>query len=166
MVPIMIRAGGQTGVDRAALDWAIKRGWPYGGWCPRGGWAEDYPNPPGLITAYPRLTETPSMVPEQRTAWNVRDSHATAILIRGDELSRSSGTVFTRQCAELVFVRPFIVLDISLPESDVLAREWLFRTIAGQSSDEFWLNFAGPRESQAEGVYVMASEFLEKLFPS
>ncbi len=89
MATLSIHTGGQTGVDRAALDFALARGLSYGGWCPRGGWAEDFPVAPGLLAEYPRLTETPSDLPEQRTAWNVRDSHATLILVRGDELSRS-----------------------------------------------------------------------------
>jgi hypothetical protein len=69
-----IVSGGQSGVDRAALDVAIARGIPYGGWCPKGGWAEDMPAPPGLLAHYPHLRETPSADPAERTAWNVRDS--------------------------------------------------------------------------------------------
>ncbi len=42
-------SGGQTGVDRAVLDVAIARGIDYGGWCPKGGWAEDLAVPPGLL---------------------------------------------------------------------------------------------------------------------
>jgi hypothetical protein len=68
-----VRSGGQSGVDRAALDVAIAHSIPYSGWCPLGGWAEDFPTPPGLLAAYPQLTETPSAETEQRTAWNVRD---------------------------------------------------------------------------------------------
>ena len=30
------------------------------GWCLRGGWVEDYTTPPGLLSDYPELTETPS----------------------------------------------------------------------------------------------------------
>jgi hypothetical protein len=48
-----IRSGGQTGVDRAALDAAVLLGRPYEGWCPKGGWAEDFLRPPGLLTIYP-----------------------------------------------------------------------------------------------------------------
>ena len=51
-------SGGQSGADRAALDWAIRHDVPYGGWCPLGGLAEDLPEPPGLLTDYPRLRET------------------------------------------------------------------------------------------------------------
>ena len=43
-------SGGQSGVDRAVLDAAVERGLDYGGWCPKGGWAEDMTTPsPGLL---------------------------------------------------------------------------------------------------------------------
>ena len=48
-----IISGGQTGIDRAALDAAIEMGVDYGGWCPKGGWAEDFRKPPGLLARYP-----------------------------------------------------------------------------------------------------------------
>ena len=53
-----IRTGGQTGVDRAALDTARKYGIEICGWCPKGGWAEDYPEAPGIKEMYPELQET------------------------------------------------------------------------------------------------------------
>ena len=64
-----IVCGGQSGVDRAALDAAIAAGVPHGGWCPAGGWAEDFPDPPGLRAAYPALRPTPSADPAERTDW-------------------------------------------------------------------------------------------------
>jgi hypothetical protein len=160
---ITIRSGGQSGVDRAALDVALREGLPYGGWCPRGGWAEDYSSPPGLLTLYPRLIETPSARPEQRTAWNVRDSHATVILVRGDELARSPGTQFTQLCAELIFLRPCLVADISRPEALAAAHRWLSQVASGLDVVELVLNVAGPRESQAPGIYAEAKEFLSRL---
>ena len=78
-----IISGGQTGVDRAALDVAIERGMDWGGWCPKGGWAEDFPEPPGLLAKYSHLRETPERHPLQRTEWNVRDSDATLIITDG-----------------------------------------------------------------------------------
>ncbi len=98
----VIRSDGQSGVDRAAIDCAIAAGLAHGGCCPRGGLALDYPELPGLVAKYPALTETPSRQPEQRTAWNVRDSHATLLIVCGDELERSPCTLFTQQMAELV----------------------------------------------------------------
>ena len=86
MMPLAIRSGGQTGVDRATLDVAIELGMRYCGWCPRGGWAEDCPDPPGVLQIYPLLSETPLGDPKQRTEWNVRDSDATLILVCGDDL--------------------------------------------------------------------------------
>jgi ADP-ribosylglycohydrolase len=52
--PSKIVSGGQTGADRAALDWAIKRGIPHGGWCPKGRKSED-----GPIDVRYQLNETP-----------------------------------------------------------------------------------------------------------
>jgi hypothetical protein len=166
MTPISICTGGQTGVDRAALDFALASGLSYGSWCPRGGWAEDFPVAPGVLAKYPRLTETPSDAPQQRTAWNVRDSHATLILIRGDELNRSPGTVFTKQAAELVFLRPCLIVDLLQSASVDLASEWLARTIGALDIPEFVLNIAGPRESEAPGIYAEAGGFLTDLFTS
>ena len=50
-----IVSGGQSGVDRAALDFANEVSLDYGGWCPKGGWAEDLQEPPGLLNDYPAL---------------------------------------------------------------------------------------------------------------
>jgi hypothetical protein len=72
--PGKIVSGGQTGADRAALDWGMARGIPHGGWCPRGRKAED-----GIIPACYRLEETRSAAYRKRTEWNVRDSGGTGI---------------------------------------------------------------------------------------
>lgn len=55
MPPAKIVSGGQTGADRAALDWAIFHDIPHGGWCPKGRKPED-----GILSAQYQLTETPS----------------------------------------------------------------------------------------------------------
>jgi hypothetical protein len=90
---VTIVSGGQTGVDRAALDFAIEYGLPHEGWCPRGRRAED-----GAIDEQYRLRETPSPGYAQRTIWNIRDSDATVIFSLSPELT--GGTAFTRQQAE------------------------------------------------------------------
>ena len=69
-----IVSGGQTGADRAALDWALAHGMECGGWCPKGRKAEDGP----IDRKYP-LKETPSAAYVQRTEWNVQDSDATVL---------------------------------------------------------------------------------------
>ena len=85
-------SGGQTGTDRAALDWAIEHGIPYGGWCPKGRKAED-----GTIAALYQLRETPSGDYEERTEWNVRDSDATVIFTEFPQLT--AGSLLTAQFA-------------------------------------------------------------------
>jgi hypothetical protein len=63
MSTIKLISGGQSGVDRAVLDVALERGIGYGGWCPKGGWAEDFPEPPGVLANYPLLKETRLPIP-------------------------------------------------------------------------------------------------------
>ncbi len=150
-----IRSGGETGVDRAALDSAIELGLPYEGWCPAGGWAEDHPVPPGLLAHYPHLTETPSRDPAQRTEWNVRDSDATLILTCRDTAAPSPGTRFTAIVAERLR-RPCLVVRVfEDPDSEVLAA-----FVASLGERPVTLNVAGPRESGCPGIYAAAKGFL------
>lgn len=145
-----IVSGGQTGVDRAALEFGRRVGVPIGGWCPAGGWAEDLPEPPGLLALFPELDETRSSHPAERTRWNVRDSDATLVLVRG-EVS-SPGTAATITFAE-DYGRPHLVADVD----DIAGvRAWLVGLPAGSV-----LNVAGPRESQAPGIQAQASALLD-----
>ena len=157
---LTIRAGSQTGVDRAALDTAIRLGLPYTGWCPKGGWAEDRPVAPGVRKDYPFLSETPSDRAQQRTAWNVRDAHATLILTVGDDLTPFGGSEFGYIMARLVFLKPCLVNDIRSPADPAEVRDWIAHTAAGIGVNEMVLNIAGPRESEVKGAYVAASRFL------
>ncbi len=70
-----IVSGGQTGVDRGALDAALESGFQCGGWCPQGRQAEDNPIP----ARYP-LTEIAGGGYAERTLKNVLASDGSAIL--------------------------------------------------------------------------------------
>ena len=105
---IKIVSGGQSGVDRAALDFAIRHSYPYGGWCPRGGLAEDYPDSPGLLKDYPLLRATSSSDYMERTELNVRDSDATLIIAMQIKEARSGGTGATQRFAKQ-HNKPFFV---------------------------------------------------------
>jgi hypothetical protein len=147
-----IVSGGQTGVDRAALEFGRRAGVPIGGWCPAGGRAEDFPEPPGLLAVFPELEPTPSDDARERTRWNVRDSDATLVLVRPEV--DSPGTALTvAVAAELA--KPRLVADVG----DVAAvRAWL----AVLPSDTV-LNVAGPRESQAPGIQAEAGALLDQV---
>lgn len=139
-------SGGQTGVDRAALDTARALAIPCGGWCPRGRRSEDGPIDP----AYP-LAETPSDDYAQRTEWNVRDSDGTLVLARGE---LTQGTAFTVELARRLS-KPLLVLDLDrLPDDDLLG-PWLAKRRITV------LNVAGPRESKCPGIYRDARVFLQ-----
>ncbi len=145
-----IVSGGQTGVDRAALDAAMAAGLPVGGWCPRTRLAED-----GRIPDRYPLSETPEPTYTQRTEWNVRDSDGTLVVCRGRP---SGGTALTLLLASK-WRRPAFVADLDSVPSTGAVREWLDRY--GISI----LNVAGPRRSQSPGIYEDAYEFLLKVFP-
>jgi putative molybdenum carrier protein len=149
-----IISGGQSGVDRAALDAAIERGLAYGGWCPSGGWAEDFPHPPGLLEKYPHLAETPLADPAQRTAWNVRDTDAALIIVDAGSLAVSQGTMLARELAQK-YRKPLLVVDVSAPDSIARAAAWL-RTLLDARGPGLTLGIGGPRESEAPGIYARA----------
>ena len=147
-------SGGQTGVDRVALDVAIERGLSWGGWCPKGGWAEDLPDPPGLLAKYPHLKETPLPHPLQRTEWNVRDSDATLIIIDSAGLSVSIGTRRAHEWARQ-HGKPELVVDASDPQAPARAAAWV-QTQKKRFGPHMTLGIGGPRESEAPGIYTRA----------
>lgn len=144
---IKVVSGGQTGVDRAALDAAFDLGIARGGWCPRGKWAED-----GTIPELYPLLETPSQETIQRTRWNVRDSDGTLVLFA---FKVFGGTAETLEYAKELR-KPVLALDLQVHPDHVQVAEWIM------SSGIVTLNVAGPRESEAPGIYTMAKDFMER----
>ncbi|HEV7929186.1 MAG TPA: putative molybdenum carrier protein [Nitrosospira sp.] len=148
MVIHKIVSGGQTGADRAALDWAIARGIEHGGWCPAGRRAED-----GAIPARYSLWQTPGRDYRQRTKWNVRDSDATLIITPSPELT--SGSLFTQECARNLS-RPYLHVHPC-----TMWRDWI-RTFLGTNSIRV-LNVAGPRGSSAKNMDTFVHEVLDEV---
>ena len=145
-----IISGGQTGADRAALDFAIARGIPHGGWCPRGRLAED-----GAIPGRYQLSETPDSDFSRRTEWNVRDSDGTVIFSIAPALAGGS-----RQTAKLAqrYQKPCLLL--SRERDGETAAGKLRDFLAGQGIKV--LNVAGPRQSQEPEVGRFTIETLEQ----
>lgn len=157
---LVIVTGGQTGVDRAALNVAAALTIPYAGFCPRGGWAEDLPQPPGLLARYPLLRETPSADPAQRTEWNVRDSDAVLILAVGSGLAASPGTSLAHAYAARSG-KPMMVIVLNRPDAAANAAHWLDDILSAHSSDApLRLGIGGPRESEAPGTYASSYALL------
>jgi hypothetical protein len=159
---LTIISGGQTGVDRAALDTALTLGIPYAGWCPKGGWAEDFPEPPGLLAHYPNLRETPSSDPAERTGWNVRDADATLILTDAAGAVASRGTTLAQDLAARSG-KPFLLVNVGISDATECTIAWLDVLSAGHAADmPFKLGIGGPRESEEPGIYRKASEFIRQ----
>jgi hypothetical protein len=156
-----ILSGGQSGVDRAALDAALASGIDYGGWCPKGGWAEDFPKPPGVLAKYPKLRETPLAEPAQRTEWNVRDADACLILIETAGMDASAGT---KRASELAhhYRKPVLIVNLRDAKIAEQAKLWL-RVQQARNGDNLKLAIGGPRESEAPGIYRHALAFIEAL---
>ena len=151
---IRIRTGGQSGVDRAAMDFARENGIPLCGWCPRNGWAEDYPDPPGLLMDYPELTETPSEGTEQRTKWNMRDADAILTIVP-ERSERSPGTE-TGLAEGAVFGKPMYTAAGPDDVPDII--RWL-----GTLTGEIELCVGGPRASECTEAYDTAKAILSAL---
>lgn len=143
-----IVSGGQTGVDRAALDVALALDIPCGGWCPRGRRAEDGPIP----ARYP-LRETEGTTYTERTRRNVALGDATMVLTLG-RLDR--GTRATIRHAESLG-RPCLVVNLRDGPASEAAADWL------RSRGIRTLNLAGPRESSAPGIHDAAFAYLDRL---
>jgi|SRR5438105_254420 len=145
----MVVSGGETGVDRAALDVACARGIACGGWCPLGRVADD-----GRIRRRYRLEETPSVNYLQCTEWNVRDSDGTLILTRGRLLG---GTLKTLVYARERYHKPVLVLQLRHGDGRRRVRGWLRRHRIRV------LNVAGPREKKRRGIYAQARRVLNSV---
>lgn len=152
-----IRTGGQSGVDRAVMDFAKEYGIPLCGWCPKGGWAEDYPDAPGLLADYPELVETPSEDTAQRTKWNMRDSDAILTIIPKSS-SASPGTE-TGLAEGEALGKPMYTAS-GLDDVPEIAR-WI-----NTLPDDTELCVGGPRASECPEAYDITKAILNALFES
>ena len=137
---ITLISGGQTGADRAALDFALASNLTHGGWCPRGRLAED-----GPIPARYTLRETPSANYLQRTEWNVRDSDGTVVFAVSPCLT--GGTKRTVQFAQH-HAKPYLVLHLGMTTTEAASAltTWLAEHHIRR------LNVAGSRASKAPAI--------------
>lgn len=148
-LPCVIISGGQTGTDRAALDWAIRHRIVHGGWCPRGRAAVD-----GPIACRYQLRETESDGYRQRTKRNVQDSDATLILSTGD---LDGGTLQTLRFAHAL-QKPHLVIQLDEATAEKSAKVITAWLIEGQFTT---INIAGPREEKRPGIYALVAAVLE-----
>jgi hypothetical protein len=146
---LMVVTGGQSSVDRAALDAAVELTLPCRGWCPAERWAED-----GTIASRYPMQECGSSDPATRTELNTIDSDATLVLTKGNP---TDGTPLTSARAEHHGKPTFVLTLGQAPDVEAFWR-WIERC------DVRILNIGGPRESFAPGeVYRESRAILDVL---
>lgn len=147
-----IISGGQTGVDRAALDAAIKLNISHGGWCPKGRKAELGE----VIACHYQLRETDSDDYSVRTILNIKDADGTLIFVPSLPVTTNDGTILTIQGVKKS-KKPYLILDLSKEDNlDNEINTWL------EKYNIKTLNIAGPRESQSPGIYEKVFNLLTK----
>lgn len=144
-----IISGGQTGVDRAALDIALERGIEAGGWCPAGRLDEF-----GRIPARYPLKEMENGGFTERTLQNVKDSDGTVIIYPG-KLSGGTEQTF-RFCVEQR--RPHELIDACKISTEKAAQ--LITDFVRENKIDI-LTVAGPRQSEWPEGYEYASRALK-----
>ncbi len=136
-----IISGGQTGVDRGALDAAIFLGMPCGGWCPEGRMAED-----GAISKKYPLKEIKGGYYDDRTKKNAEEADGTLIIY---DHTLAGGTLFTHEVS-IQTGKPVFLLKTEGGCTNIQygkIKKWLYTHHIKA------LNVAGPRESEWEGAY-------------
>jgi len=151
MVLTKIVSGGQTGVDRGALDAALAAGFTCGGWCPADRCAEDGPIP----ARYP-LNSLARGGYRERTQQNVLDSDGTAILFHG---ALGGGTLLTLNLCKRRG-KPHLVIDASKTSESAAAAD-LARFV--EEHGIHVLNVAGPRLSHWSEGHGFALRAVEEL---
>jgi len=149
---LKIISGGQTGADRAALDWAIDNGIPHGGWCPAGRLAED-----GAIHYKYNLQETPQADYMQRTERNVRDSDATVIF--SIKAGLIGGSLATQKLADMHLKASLHLTSLQSPVKNATQLRGFIR-----KHEVKVLNIAGPRASGEPELRPLVQTVLDELF--
>ena len=147
-----IMSGGQTGADRAALDFAIKMDLPHGGWVPKGRVAEDGPLPDKY-----KLQEMQTANYPKRTEQNIIDSDGTLIITHG---KLTGGSRLTKEFAENQ-KRPYLHIDLNetaIFEAAEQIIQWVMENRIGV------LNIAGSRASKDPKIYRAVYELLETIY--
>ena len=148
MKALKIISGGQTGVDRAALDVALRHGIKCGGWCPAGRLDEF-----GRIPDHYPVQELQGGGFTERTLQNVKDSEGTVVIYSGELRGGSEQTV--RFCVDVK--RPHQLIDASKISAAGAAK--VIADFVGENRIGI-LNVAGPRQSEWPEGYDYASHAL------
>jgi hypothetical protein len=150
--PLTLVTGGQTGIDRAMLDFCLDHGISCGGWCPAGRKAED-----GVIPSRYPVKELSASSCNKRTAANVKESDATIIIFHREMIG---GTLKSFEFVQKE-KKPFLLLDLSVLDAEKAAVR--LRKFIDRFEPQI-LNFSGPRESDWKEGYEYCYAILKLSF--
>ena len=148
MKAVKIISGGQTGVDRAALDVALRHGINCGGWCPAGRLDEF-----GKIPDHYPVRELQGGGFSERTLQNVKHSDGTVVIYQVELRGGTEQTI--RFCVALE--RPYQLIDASKFSAEDAAK--LIADFVRKNKIGI-LNVAGPRQSEWPEGYDYVSRAL------
>ena len=146
---ICICSGGQTGIDRAALDAGMELDLLTVGWCPKNRRAEN-----GNIPEKYTLIETNSPDYWKRTKLNVIESSATLILLPENK-KKCRGSFLTLSYAKK-YIKPYLIINMNKVDYENI-NKWLLK------NKPKILNIAGPRESNYPGIYRNGKKIIKKI---
>ncbi|HUV76651.1 MAG TPA: putative molybdenum carrier protein [Desulfobacterales bacterium] len=144
-----IISGGQIGADQAALDVAIKLGFPHGGWIQKGRKTQS-----GIVPAKYQLKELPTAGYKQRIEQNIIDSDGTVIISHGEP---TGGAEYSRKMADK-HRRPCLHVDLKESSTFVIASK--INTWVLENNIEV-LNVTGSRASEDSTIYKDTMDIVE-----
>jgi hypothetical protein len=146
---LSIKSGGQTGVERAALDYALCNGLLYSGWCPHGRRADD-----GIIPRRYVLQEAFSEDLIARVAQNIIESDGVLIIIY-NEMDEPTQLAYD---LALDYQKPVFVWAIYKNHNHRLVANWI------EKEKISVLNITGPSEKNAAGIHEETLDLLDNFF--
>ena len=158
---VRIISGGQTGADRAGIQFALENHLLYGGWVPKDRRSED-----GVVPEiFTEMRESSSSNYKIRTEMNVVDGHVTLVFTQCPFTDVSGGSWVTIAFAKH-HKKPWKHINVADVDAASQLDKFLTDQLAAWSpkkpEENFTINVAGSRESKSPGIQAAVLALLKK----